>query len=336
MHFTGDTRPDWETLAFEAAFTPAEGEHRRALRQPRHRQLLRQAPAPRTCTSAGCSSAPSSPSTACTPTTATGCRGSTATPAAARPRPSCGCARPGALPVRDRAPGVRHRPADRRARSTSTIRASAEAYTHDTEYLLGDKLLVAPVTTPGPDRADDGVAAAGHVDGLLHRRHLPRPGDRLVVSTPDRMPVFARAGAILPLAPYADNVASLPDALTLKVFPHGRGDDVALRRRRRGAGLPARRVGPTPVRYSEHRRPTLRIGPARGTYPGQPATRDYTAVFVDVDLSAPRDRRRGAGGLQLRRRGAHPVGSPAPRRPPAARRRRARRPPARAARRSPR
>ena len=124
------------------------------------------------------------------------------------------------------------------------------------------------------------------------------------------MPVFARGGAIVPLAPYADNVASLPNALTLKVFPHAIRRDVAVRRRRRGARLPAR-----PVRVHAralHRAPAPRAGdrPARGSYPGQPATRDYTAVFVDVTRPHARDHRRAEGGLHVRRRGAAPCRSP--------------------------
>jgi hypothetical protein len=158
----------------------------------------------------------------------------------------------------------------------------AGAYAHDGEYLLGDQLLVAPVTTPGLTAQTTVWLPPGTWTDVFTGATYHGPGDQLVVSTPDRMPVFARAGAILPLAGYGDNVESQPDALTVKVFPHGSGKTSLYDDAGEGLGYRRGQSASTPIRYSEHRRAALRIGPARGRYPGQPATRDYTAVFVDV------------------------------------------------------
>ena len=281
VHFTGDTRPDWETLAFAAAFTPAEG----SIGEPyvshdigsfagkhlpedlylRWLQLGAMQPVNRLHSDHG-DRLPWEYSDA--------------------------VQGPAASILRLREAMVPYLYATaRQAHDTGLPIARAlyleyprepGAYTHDTEYLLGDQLLVAPVTTPGLTAQTTVWLPPARWTDIFTGASYHGPGDRLVVSTPDRMPVFARGGTILPLASYADNVETLPDTLTLKVFTHGRGrvslyDDAG-----EGLGYQHGEYAATPARYVERPHPALWIGPARGTYPGQPATRDYRAVFVDV------------------------------------------------------
>lgn len=281
VHFTGDTQPDWKTLAFEAAFTPAEG----SIGEPyvshdigsfsgkhlpedlyiRWLQLGAFQPVNRLHSDHG-DRLPWEYGEAV--------RG------------------PAAAFLRLRESMVPYLYATAREAYDSGLpmaRAlyldyprAPSAYTHDTEYLLGDQLLVAPATTPGLTAQTTVWLPPGTWTDIFTGATYHGPGDRLVVSTPERMPVFARAGAIVPLAPYADNVESQPDALTLKVFPHGRGATSLYDDAGEGLGYQHGESAATRVRYSERRHPALHIGRARGSYPGQPATRDYTAVFVDV------------------------------------------------------
>ena len=220
VHFTGDTRPDWATLAFEAAFTPAEGsigepyvshdigsfagKHLPEDLYVRWVQLGAFQPINRLHSDHG-DRLPWEYSAAG--------RGAAAS----------------FLRLREAMVPYLYTTA-RQAYDTGLPMARAlyleypreqGAYTHDTEYLLGDQLLVAPVTTPGLTAQTTVWLPPGAWTDIFTGATYHGPGDRRVVSTPDRMPVFARAGAILPLAPYADNVETLPDALTLKVFPHG-------------------------------------------------------------------------------------------------------------------
>ena len=99
------------------------GKHRRALRQPRHRQLLRQAPAGgslRPLAAVRCLPADQPPALRPRRPPSVGVRRRRPRRGRVLPAPARG---PGPLPVRDRAPGVRHRAADGSRRSTSTIRA---------------------------------------------------------------------------------------------------------------------------------------------------------------------------------------------------------------------
>ena len=98
------------------------------------------------------------------------------------------------------------------------------AYQYDRQYMLGSQLLIAPIGTP----ADKGTGLASKkvwfppnsqwVD--LFTGDVYAGGTEATVQVPlDRMPVFAKAGAILPLAPYMDFSEQKPlDNLKLSVF----------------------------------------------------------------------------------------------------------------------
>jgi hypothetical protein len=97
------------------------------------------------------------------------------------------------------------------------------------------------------------------------------------------MPVFLKAGAIVPKAPAANNVASQPrDALTLTVAPHAAGRTVLYNDAGDGLAYRNGRFARTTVRYTEHRGARLVIGATHGSYAGQPARRGYTVQFDDV------------------------------------------------------
>ncbi|MFL6053025.1 MAG: TIM-barrel domain-containing protein [Actinoallomurus sp.] len=163
----------------------------------------------------------------------------------------------------------------------------AAAYTHNAEYMLGDQLLVAPVTTPGLTALTKVWFPAGTWTDIFTGATYHGPGEQTIASTPDRMPVFARAGGILPLAPYADSTETTPaGALTLKVFPHGDGGTQLYDDAGEGLAYQKGRYATTPVRYTEHGQAVLTIGPASGHYTGQPSTRTYTVKFVDVTRPA--------------------------------------------------
>ena len=82
----------------------------------------------------------------------------------------------------------------------------------DDQYMLGDELLVKPVTRSirdGGDRTEITLPAGGWYD-FFTRSFMPG-GQRVCVETPiNRFPVFVRAGSILPLAEGARCSADVP------------------------------------------------------------------------------------------------------------------------------
>ena len=150
----------------------------------------------------------------------------------------------------------------------------ADAYRVRNQYLFGDRLLVAPITTPAdratglgavrawlpPGRWTDvftGVTYRGGTTILLHRDL-------------DTIPVLAPAGAILPLAAEASGGAANPDALELRVYAGADGEFTLAEDQddERWAFTRFTLAGDE-----------LRIHPVEGEHGSVPATRRYDVVL---------------------------------------------------------
>jgi hypothetical protein len=114
------------------------------------------------------------------------------------------------------------------------------------------------------------------------------PSTQTLVTPLDRMPVFVKAGGIVPLQPssgHAETAGSAP--LTLRVFAGASGHYTMYDDAGQGLGYTKGQYTDTPVSYhSGAASSTVVIGQARGSYPGAPASRQYTVSLVDV--SSPR------------------------------------------------
>ncbi|BCJ40002.1 hypothetical protein GCM10010168_28600 [Actinoplanes ianthinogenes] len=152
-----------------------------------------------------------------------------------------------------------------------------EAYRHDTQYLLGDSLLVAPVTAAGLSTTAPVWFPPGTWTDFFTGETFRGPATRTVAATPDHMPVYVRAGGILLTAPPAANVAAQPaDRLILTAYPHASGSTLVYDDAGDGLGYQAGEYTRTPVRYDENKRGAeLTVGPAAGT-------RHYTVQFAGV------------------------------------------------------
>jgi hypothetical protein len=156
------------------------------------------------------------------------------------------------------------------------------AYRFDSQYMLGDSFLVAPVAKPGKRVGKRVWFPRGEwIDsftGTVHRG----PGAERVVVPLDRMAVFARAGSIVPRQPYTgqSNRAQARE-LTLDVYPGGKGDFTLYEDAGDGLGYEQGQAARTKLRWKESPRgSTLSIGAAKGSYPGQPKQRLYEVQLV--------------------------------------------------------
>jgi hypothetical protein len=159
------------------------------------------------------------------------------------------------------------------------------AYRFDGQYMLGDSLLVAPVAKPGKRAAKRVWFPRGEwVDtftGAVHRG----PGPKRFVVPLDRMPVFARAGSVVPRQPYTgQSNRGQARELTLDVYAGDDGGFTLYEDSGDGLGYERGESARTRLRWSESRRSaTLSIGAAQGGYPGKPKQRAY-----EVRLASPR------------------------------------------------
>lgn len=156
------------------------------------------------------------------------------------------------------------------------------AYTHPQQYLFGEAFVVAPITTPGngqPVRTTV-YLPAGEQWFDYCTGEIIAGGQVLACDCPvARIPVFVKAGAIIPLAPPMDYTDQRPlDPLILAVYA---GKAATFRLYEDDGHSLDYRHGEyawTPLRYTltavlgEH---VLTIGPTAGQYQGQPQTRGY-------------------------------------------------------------
>ncbi|OZG64696.1 alpha-glucosidase [Bifidobacterium hapali] len=114
---------------------------------------------------------------------------------------------------------------------------ASTAYEVPDEYRFGTELIVSPIVAPNDRAVQRGRTNVWLPQGdwfdLFSGRHYesrPTGGRRMEVWRPiDRIPVFAKAGGIVPLQPVAERRESIndianPSALSLLVFPGASGE----------------------------------------------------------------------------------------------------------------
>jgi hypothetical protein len=162
------------------------------------------------------------------------------------------------------------------------------AYQNPTEYLLGSNVLVAPVTTPGAVAKTTVWFPPGQWTDYFTGATITGPSTQTLEVPENRMPVFVKAGGILPLQPsssHSENAGTAP--ITLHVVDGGNGSFSMYDDAGTGLGYQKGQSTETPITSTATGRnvTSVTIGAARGSYPGEPRSRNYTVDLVNV--SAP-------------------------------------------------
>jgi alpha-glucosidase (family GH31 glycosyl hydrolase) len=149
-----------------------------------------------------------------------------------------------------------------------------DAYRFELQYMLGRDLLVAPVGTPGETASKEVWFPPGVWTDVFTGERVRGPATRTMRVPLERMPVFARAGAIVPKQPYrAEGDVTPPSRLVLDVYTGARGAFTLYEDE--GDGLAFKRGRSARTRLSQSPG-AVTIGAARGSYTGKPAARAYT------------------------------------------------------------
>jgi alpha-D-xyloside xylohydrolase len=173
------------------------------------------------------------------------------------------------------------------------FRHDPKVYDIRDQFMFGPALMVCPVTSAmyfGPESTP--------------LRHIPRTrtvylpagcdwydfwtgqrysgGKTITAKAPlDIVPLFVRAGSLLPLGPVVQHSGEQLDApIELRIYPGADGSFTLYEDENDGYGYERGAYATTPIRWSDARR-TLKIGPARGRYPGMPEAREFHAAPVN-------------------------------------------------------
>jgi uncharacterized repeat protein (TIGR01451 family) len=163
----------------------------------------------------------------------------------------------------------------------------ADAYTNPDEYLYGPDMLVAPVTSPGDVVSQQVWFPPGEWVDWFTGATFQGPGTQTVQVPLDRMPVFVKAGGIVPEQPAMEHVGAVPvDPLTLRVFP-GEGEFTLYEDAGSGLGYEQGQSAQTPISAVTSNlglvpESSVVIGPTVGSYPGQLTSRAYQVQMVDL------------------------------------------------------
>jgi hypothetical protein len=178
---------------------------------------------------------------------------------------------------------------------------SESAYRADGQYMLGDQLLVAPVTKPGNRaRARVWFPPGEWVDIFTGERHRGPRAERLSVPL-ELMPVFARAGAVIPRQPYTSHIGNgRVDPLRVDVTAGADGAFTLYEDDGDGYAYERGDSSRTRLRWREGaNRATLAIGRAVGRYGRQPRSRGYELTVRGIERPARLTLRAGGAARRL-------------------------------------
>jgi hypothetical protein len=159
-----------------------------------------------------------------------------------------------------------------------------EAYDFPSEYLFGQNMLVAPVTTPGTVATTTVWFPPGTWTDWFTGATFTGPGTQTLQVPDNRMPVFVKDGGIVPLQPASGHAQTAGSAaLTLRVFDGASGSYSLYDDAGTGTGYTSGQSTTTPVSYTDSgSSSTVVIGPVSGSYPGAPSSRSWTVDLVDT------------------------------------------------------
>jgi len=157
-----------------------------------------------------------------------------------------------------------------------------EAYLYKDQYMFGDNLLVAPVTEPVSVETMVAEKTLWLPEGdwieWFTGKRLRGPAVMTRSFAIDEIPLYARAGTIIPMQPKMNRTSEGPvDPLILTVFPGDSGRTRVYEDEGNSLGYQRDEYAWTEVRQSTLQDGTLRveIAPTEGTYPGMLTERRY-------------------------------------------------------------
>ncbi|HEY0592713.1 MAG TPA: TIM-barrel domain-containing protein, partial [Thermoanaerobaculia bacterium] len=157
-----------------------------------------------------------------------------------------------------------------------------EAYAFRDEYLFGSDMLVAPVTTPVSDETKLAAKTIWLPPGTwiewFSGETLEGPAKVERTFALDEIPVYVKAGAIIPMQPKMRNTAERGvDPLILTIVPGASGEGRVYEDAGSSLGYTRSEFAWTTVRHAARAGGERRIEilPVEGRWPGMPASRAY-------------------------------------------------------------
>lgn len=158
--------------------------------------------------------------------------------------------------------------------------SSSQAYTYNQEYLYGDNVLVAPITSPDDANGNGSVTAwipPGTWTDYFTGTSYTGPSSVTITDPLSQMPVLIKSGGIMPTrTDYTQDANQSPlTQVTLSVAAGANGSFPLYQDAGEGTGYRSGQSTTTPISWNDSAR-TLTVGPDSGSFTGAATQRSYT------------------------------------------------------------
>ena len=164
-------------------------------------------------------------------------------------------------------------------------RTDANVWEIDDQYMFGDFFMVCPVTKLGQREREVYLPAGEWID-FWTGTTIESRGERFKVSAPlDEMPVFVKAGAVVPMAMESQYVDQHPDEGEIRVYMGADGRFTLYEDEGDNYNYEKGAYSEIPMSYDDATR-TLTIGKRTGSFAGMPESRRFHIVFVQGEYGS--------------------------------------------------
>jgi alpha-D-xyloside xylohydrolase len=147
------------------------------------------------------------------------------------------------------------------------------------QFMFGASLLINPITVEGAKQRELYLPAA--TDWVDFWTGKPQTGGRTITAEAplDIIPMYARAGAIIPLNPPAESSAAKADSTELRIYPGANGDFSLYEDEGDNYDYEHGAYSVIPIHWDDKAR-VLTVGKRTGTFPRMPEHKTFRVVLV--------------------------------------------------------
>ena len=147
------------------------------------------------------------------------------------------------------------------------------------QFMFGSEFLINPVTSEGATQRSLYLpAGVDWVDFWTGKR--ASGGQTITAQAPlDRIPIYAKAGSIVPFGPRVESAAAKEDPIELRIYPGANGDFTLYEDEGDSYDYERGAYSTIPLHWDDKAR-TLTIGDRQGAFPGMLEHRTFQVVIV--------------------------------------------------------
>jgi len=156
----------------------------------------------------------------------------------------------------------------------------AHAVNQSYEYMFGKSILVAPVTEPNVKQSDIYLPESTSWYNFWTGEYIEGGETIKAPATIDRIPLFVKAGSIIPMGPVIQYASEKNDQVEIRIYPGADGEFTLYEDENDNYNYEKGVFSTITFKWNDSKK-VLTIGDRKGTYPGMLNTRKFQVVLVN-------------------------------------------------------